>query len=85
MDLTLGLLVWAVVSVAGCRIFKAGMTTFFHNSSKHRLRTILLIVSWPIIIGVSARGGTKAIAIDVSRVYFSSDPTLNDAAVNPAN
>ena len=84
-DLTLGMLVWASASTAGFWVFKTGVSTFFHAASNHRWRVVLLIVSWPIIIGVTARGGTKAIAIDVSRVYFSVDPTLNDAAVNPAN
>ncbi len=46
---------------------------------------VVLVLVWPIALGVIARGGTKAIAIDVSRVYFSPDQTLNDAATNPAN
>lgn len=84
-DLSIGLVVWLAVSLVGFQGFRVGVAIFLHQDGRHRLRTILLVVSWPIILGVTARGGTKAIAIDVSRVYFSNDPILNDAAVNPAN
>jgi phosphoglycerol transferase MdoB-like AlkP superfamily enzyme len=84
-DLIIGLLVWLMLSFGAFQVFRNGVSIFLHQTGRHRLRTMLLIVSWPIILGVTARGGTKAIAIDVSRVYFSNDPILNDAAVNPAN
>ncbi|MDQ3230349.1 MAG: sulfatase-like hydrolase/transferase, partial [Pseudobdellovibrionaceae bacterium] len=46
------------------------------------LNAALLLVIWPAILGVTARGGIKAIPINVSRVYFSEDAVLNDAATN---
>jgi phosphoglycerol transferase MdoB-like AlkP superfamily enzyme len=48
------------------------------------LNAALLLVIWPAILGVTARGGIKAIPINVSRVYFSKDAVLNDAATNTA-
>lgn len=46
------------------------------------LNVLLLLVIWPGILGLTARGGVKAIPINVSRVYFSNDAALNDAATN---
>ncbi|WP_141733028.1 LTA synthase family protein [Oligoflexus tunisiensis] len=48
------------------------------------LNVALLLVLWPAILGVTARGGIKAIPINVSRVYFSKNAVLNDAATNTA-
>lgn len=48
------------------------------------LNVALLLVIWPAILGLTARGGVKAIPINVSRVYFSEDAVLNDAATNTA-
>ncbi|HET9237132.1 MAG TPA: sulfatase-like hydrolase/transferase [Oligoflexus sp.] len=48
------------------------------------LNVALLLVIWPAILGLTARGGVKAIPINVSRVYFSKDAVLNDAATNTA-
>ena len=78
-------LAWLVFVFMFFQSFRLWFEKFVHNTSKHRLKAILMIVSWPLILGVTARGGTKAIAIDVSRAYFSNDSTLNDAAINPAN
>jgi phosphoglycerol transferase MdoB-like AlkP superfamily enzyme len=46
------------------------------------LNAALLLVLWPAMLGLTARGGVKAIPINVSRVYFSKDAVLNDAATN---
>lgn len=48
----------------------------------YSLNAALLLVIWPAILGLTARGGIKAIPINVSRVYFSEDAVLNDAATN---
>jgi phosphoglycerol transferase MdoB-like AlkP superfamily enzyme len=74
-----------VYASSGILSFQWIISKLSHKKENPVWNLVILIIVWPVALGVIARGGTKAIAIDVSRVYFSKDQTLNDAATNPAN
>lgn len=84
-DLLVGHLWWAGISACAYTGFLRWHKLLGKMTDPHRMKAVLLVLAWPVILGVVARGGTKAIAIDVSRAYYSTDPTLNDAAINPTN
>ena len=54
------------------------------KQSFSRTKPQILAFAWPFLLGFAARGGAGPIALDISRVYYSQDSTLNDGATNSA-
>ena len=52
--------------------------------SRPSFRSTLFLFIWPVLLGMTARGGLNPTPINVSRVYFSKIALLNDAATNTA-
>ena len=84
-QVTLAIAIATLYACAGIAAFRWLLVKLSHHEKNPGWNLVILVIVWPIALGVIARGGTKAIAIDVSRVYFSKDQTLNDAATNPLN
>lgn len=71
-------LIWAVMCIGWKKIVRG-----FDLIQKKLWQKLLVILVFPVLAGIAARGGFQLIPINESAAYFSDQAVLNHAAINP--